>query len=410
MSVHSSFYRPRIYPHNGGAIGSAEIDRAQELTGTTSLNREKINEIGRDGTVGFKVGIPEVSLTLRQLEYGSIEIFNMLTNQASSNNDISQTDFDTSLFSLAGYETNNDGVFLGTIWYPSMRTSGFSLNIGDPDALIERSFTFVGEDEIAWTDDNKYVIFHEDETASGASHTLEFGTSGLANYPDPISDPSSSGATFFIKMLRYRGTTTTELTEGTDFTYDDGTDIITFVGSVSASGDVFKFWYTAGSYITAGTPFTDNDSDSAGISADSCTILLQTSNTLTRLQSVAVDVSFDRQDVKEVGNSEIVSRGIRERTVTVTLGRLLETYTLEQLLGGHVSGYGKYDARTYQDSNSIIVKIYSDNTKDTFVMGYKFTSLAPTAQDAGVPTKDFITKGMTMEGEEFFFTDQEGNL
>jgi hypothetical protein len=408
MSVHSSEWKPRVYPYNGDTSGT-EIDRLQELSGSASLNKEKINEIGRDGVVGYKVGIPEVSLTLRQLEYGNIEFWNQLTNNTSANTDIEQTDFDTAKVDIAGYAQNQDGTFLGTVWYPELKCSGFSLNIGDPDSIIERSFNLVGENEILWSDNNKYVIFFKDSSASGASHTLTFGSGVLANYPDPIADPTTSGGTFFIRMLRVRSGTTTELVEGTDFTYDDGTDVISF-GSSSASGDVFKFWYTAGAYITSGSTFTDNDSDSAGISADSCTILLQTSNTVSRLQSVSVDVSFDRQDVKEIGTADVVSTGVRERTVSITLGRILETIAFNKLLGGHSTTFGKNDIRDYQDTNSLIIKVYSDNTKTTFKMGYKFTNLSVASQDASVPTVDFVTAQNSLEGSDFFFTNVEGNL
>lgn len=410
MTVHSSFYRPRIYPYNGGALGGAEIDRLQELSGTATLNREKINEIGRDGTVGYKVGIPDVSLTARQLEYGSIEFWNKITNQASSNTDISQTDFDTSLYDIAGYETDNSGDFLATIWYPKLRTSGFSLNIGDPDSLIERNFTFVGEDMIAWTDNNKYVIYLEDSSASGSSHTIVIGSGSWSTYPDPVADPEASGVNgYFLRVLRYRSGTTTELVEGTDFTYNSGTTTISF-GANSASGDIFKVWYTATTYISGVNPFVDNNSDASGISADSATITLQTSNTITRLQSVSVDVTFDRQDLKEIGNAEVVSRGIRERTVRITLGTLLESYTLDRLLAGHSSTYGKYDVRDYLSTNTITIKIYSNSSKSTFLIGYKFTNLSPVSTDTGVPTKDFISKGITLEGEELFITNDEGNL
>lgn len=407
MSVHSSYYEPRIYPINNDNT-AAEIDRLQELSGTTTLNREKINEIGRDGTVGWKVGIPETSLTARQLEYGSIEFWNRICNKSDSNTSIAQTDFDTSLFNIAGYKTDNGGSFLGTIWYPKLRTSGFSLNIGDPEASIERSFTFVGEDEIAWTDSNKYVIHIKDSLASGSGHTIVIGSGAYTNYPAPVADPSQSGSAYFIQAYRLRAGVNTELTEGTDFTYNTSTTTITIAGS--ASGDVYKFFYTAASYITSGDPFVENNSDSVSIEAESATILLQSSNTLSRIQSVAVDVSFDRQDLKEIGNSEVVSRGIRERTVRITLGRLLETYTLEQLFGGHASGYGKYDVRDYLSNLSLIIKVYSNKNKTTFKMGYKFTNLAVTSQDTGVPTKDFVSKGSVLEGEELLITDQEGSL
>ena len=402
--IHSSYYKPRVYPYNG-SIAHAEIDRLQDLSGSTTLNRTKINEIGRDGTVGWNKGIPTVSLTLKQLEYGNLEFFNKITNDADTA--LTLNDFKTSAFDITGYKTDDDGTFLGTILYPKQRVSGFSLNIGDPDALIERGFTTVGEDNIIFSDNNKYFIELE-SSASGTGHQIVIGSGGFSTYPDPVALPDESGAKYFYRALRVRASVTTELTEGTDFTFDSGTGLITI--PASAASDLFKFYYTATTYISGADPFTNNDSDLAGIKADCASIYLQTSNYVYRLQSIAVDVSFDRQDIKEIGNSNVVSRGVREKTVKITLGRILENYTIEQILRGATSGYGQYDVREFQDDIKLTIKIYSSNAKTTFKMGYSFTDLSPTNKDEGVPTKDYVTQGNTLEGESATITSIEGSL
>ena len=404
--IHSSFYKPRIYPV-GGTGASAEIDRLQDLSGSTNLSRTKINEIGRDGTVGWKKGIPQVSLTAKQLEYGSIEFWNKLTNTTAAT--ITLNDFKTSTFDLAGYKTDDNGTFLGTVWYPKQRVSGFGINVGDPDALIERSFSFVGEDEIVFTDSNKYLIYLE-STASGTGHQFVIGSGGFASYPDPVDDPDSSGSSQILRVVRVRSGTATELVSGTDYIWDGSTNLMTFPSGTLAS-DLFKVTYSASTYISGGDPFTNNDTDVAGISADSCSIYLETSNYMYRVQSLAIDVSFDRQDVKEVGNSEVVSRGIREKTVKITLGRILETYETERLLrGASSSTYGKYDVRNFQDNLKLTVKIYSDKDKGTFLIGYSFTNLAPASTDTGIPTKDYVTRSIVLEGESATITSVEGSL
>lgn len=403
--IHSSYYKPRVYPYNGN-IAPAEIDRLQDLSGSTTLNRTKINEIGRDGVVGWNKGLPSVSLTLKQLEYGNLEFFNKVTNDDGTALDLN--DFKTSAFDIAGYKTDDNGTFLGTILYPKQRISGFSLNIGDPDALIERGFTTVGEDNIVFTDNNKYLIELESTDASGAGHQIVIGSGGLSTYPDPVALPDESGAKYFIRALRVRSGVTTELTEGTDFTFTALTGLITI--PLSEASDLYKFYYTATTYISGADPFVNNDTDLAGIKADCVSIYLQTSNYVYRLQSVAIDVSFDRQDIKEIGNSEVVSRGVRDKTVKITLGRILEDNTIEQILRGVSAGYGQYDVREFQDNIKLTVKIYSSSKKTTFKMGYSFTNLSPTNKDEGVPTKDYVTQGNTLEGESATITSVEGSL
>src|SRR4030042_3468427 len=172
--VHTAYYRPRIFPYKGSVV-SSEIDRAQSIDATGSLNREKIEEIGRDGVVGYIKKTPALTYRLTQLEYGSLEIWQKLVNTATlgtgGQSAITINDFKTSQADIAAYLTDDDSAFLGTMWYPNLRTSGFSLNIGDPEAIAERTFDLVGESAVLWQGTNKYVIQLIDTSCTGASHT-----------------------------------------------------------------------------------------------------------------------------------------------------------------------------------------------------------------------------------------------
>ena len=146
--IHTSHYEPRYFPYKGVvAVVSTEIDRLQELSATSTLNRTKIEEIGREGLVDWKKTTPTVGVTLRQLEYGGFEFYQQLANVASTDVKIEAKEFKTSLGDIAGYETDDDASFLSTVWYPKQKLAGFSLNIGDPDAISERTFTLtrIGE-------------------------------------------------------------------------------------------------------------------------------------------------------------------------------------------------------------------------------------------------------------------------
>jgi len=410
--IHTSNYAPRIVPVNGDSVGN-EIDRLQDMTATVTLNRTKVKEIGRDGIVGWRSNIPTVNLSLRQLEYGSIAFWNELANKAVNNTVVDLNDFKTSMVDILGYKTDDSDTFLGTIQYPKMRTASFGLNIGDPAALAERSFSLVGEDELFWQNANKYVIVLKDSSCVTTSHTIVIGSGAWTAYPTPVIDPDIS-AKYIQKIIRTRSGVDTELVEGTDYTYTTGTKTIDFndvSGSASVSGDIYKVFYTAGSYITAATPFTNNDSDLLGIPAEACSIYLETSNYVYRLQSVGIEVSFDRQDVKEIGNSEVVSRGIRNKTVTVTLGRILEQFTIEEILRGKSGlSYGKINPRKFEDDIKLTVKMYSDETKATFKLGYSIDGLGPVNLDAGVPLDDYATRGVRLESDQLTVSSVEGSL
>jgi hypothetical protein len=409
--IHTSYYRPVVIPVNGDTTKN-EIDRLQDLSATVTLNRNKVKEIGRDGIVGWRSNIPTVNVTLKQLEYGNIAFWNELANLASTNTVLSLNDFKTSMVDIAGYKTDDTGTFLGTVQYPKLRLSSFGLSIGDPQALAERSFTLVGEDEYFWQNSNKYLIFLKDSTCTTTSHSIVIGSGAWANYPVPIIDPDIS-ATYIQKVVRVRAGVSTELVAGTDYSYTSGTQTIdvSLSGTPSVSGDIYKVWYTAGSYITASDPFAVNDSDALGVAADCCSIYLETSNYVYRLQSVGIDVSFDRNDLKEIGNSEIVTRGIRNKTVSVTLGRTLEAFTIEEILRGKTGlSWGKLNPRQFGSHLKLTVKMYTDSTKSTFLLGYSTDGLGPTSLDAGVPLDDYATRGVKLESDALTITNVQGSL
>lgn len=405
--IHTSFYRPIVIPVNGINTKS-DIDRLQDLSASVALNRSKIKEIGRDGIVDWRIQIPTINVTLKQLEYGNIAFWNSLTNATANNQVVVLNDFKLSQVDLAGYKTDDSGTFLGTIWYPNLRVAGFEFDIGDPMAISERSFSLVGEDEIFWQNNNKYLIYFTDSGATTGPYSITIGAGSYANYPLPVLDPDTS-ATYLLKIIRVRSGTSTLLVQGTDYTYNSGTHVLNF--SAAVSGDTYKVWYTATTYITSQTPFVNNDTDMAGLPAEQTSIYLATSQYVYRLQSVKVSVKFDRTDLKEIGNTEVVSRGVKNKTVNITLGRTLETFTVEEILRGKLgASWGKLNPRQFQDNIKLIVKTYDSAKKTTFKLGYSATNLAPISLDGSVPLNDYATRGVQLEGEDLTITNIEASL
>ncbi|KKL77647.1 hypothetical protein LCGC14_2032810 [marine sediment metagenome] len=407
--IRTTNYKPRSYPRNGTS-SPVQIDRLQDMSASVTLNRTKLEELGRNGLVDWRVGNPTVSLTLRQLEYGTLEFFQNLANVAAGDLKIDFKDFDIPSVDIAAYETDENDSFKSTIWYPGLRLSGFSINIGDPDSLVERNFTLIGEDEITLQGSNAYLNVGQ-QTASGGS--AESFT--IAN-PTPVADPDNSGQ-FMFKVLRTNdsdGTTDKLKFEAGAGDPALGTDYYTYSGGTlkvhTSISDEVKYYYSAGAYISGEQTFTNNDTDAAGLEAKMCSVYLQTTSYLYRLQSVAVDVTLNRFDVLEIGDVNVVQRGVRDVTSRVTLGRILDQWTIEEVLRGEVAGYGKLDIRKFQDEKNLIIKIYNNDDKDSFRIGYKFTDLAPVGIDDAAPLNDYVSRGVTLEGESGFITSDENEL
>ena len=391
--IHSSNYKPRCYPYGSG--GPAEIDRVQNLTTALTLNREKIKEVGTEGTIDWKKRIPSLRMTITQYEYGMIEFWRKLANQATSNS-IVLNDFKTSMIDVCGYKTDDNGTFLGTVWYPKLRLAGFSINIGDPQAYVERSIELVGEDETLFLNNNKYFIMREFTANAGSNQTFTVSDGGTT-YPNPVLDPDNSGV-FLARVDRIRTGTPSTLTLTTDYSFNSSTQVLTVV--TTNAGDLIRAYWTAGSYITGENPFTTNTTDASALSADFCSIYLESANYLYKLQSVGINVSFDRTDYYEIGADTIIQRGIRNKTCSITLGRIIDAYTVEEVARGVAgSSYGKIDSRKYADNLQLFVRLYSSAAKSTFLLKYHFTDLSPVSADTGTPVDDYISRGIVLEGE-----------
>jgi len=402
--IHASNCKPRLFPVKGD-VAPSEIDRAQAIDPTVTHNREKVEEIGRDGSVGYLKKSPTIGYRLTQLEYGNIEFFQKLINSATlgaiGEDEIELKHFKTPYFDICAYLEDDDETFKGTVLYPGLRTTGFSINMGEPQGRIERSFDFVGETAKILKNDNQYYIYNRHECGSGDDNVVDLSVKA------PTENPDLAG-TYMFRVVRVRGTVSTELARTTDYSYSDGAKELTIV-SVQ-TGDVIKSYYS--STTEPDVQFALNDVDPAGLLGDCVDIYLyipasgkpSSSDYVYRLQSANIEVRFEREDRYELGNKNIVARGTRDKTVTVTLGRLLEEHTIEEVLRGVSSSYGIIDVSKFSDQITMIVKIYDDNTKTNFKYGIKIPGLSPTELREGVAVNDYMTKDNTLEGESLIIT------
>jgi len=411
--IHSKTYNPNIFAW-ASALNGLPLPRTQNISKTTGLNREKKKEIGRstdEGLVGYKKQSPSVSFSISQLEYGAIDIFKYLANKNVTG--LTLSDFSSSAFDYVAYLTDDAGTFLGSKWYHNLRLAGFSIGAGDPEADIERTFDFVGEKDKTLQGNNKYFIWKSKTVASGDLTSADSVVIAV-NTPDAVENPDEAGK-YMLTVLRDRSGVVSELVDGTDFTYSSVTKNLT-VTSCQVD-DIIKYAYSA---TTQGSQvmWTDNDSDPAVISPESAEIYLYipsvghptSADRVYRLQEGSVTVSFDRRDIKEWGNKNVVGRGIRSKTVTISLGRFSISNAIEEILRGAGAGYGLLDVEKFASNIKWVMKIYSDNTKQTFKLGLKATGISPTELAHVMAVDEYKEVTNTLECEALTITTVEADL
>lgn len=372
--IPGKFIRPRAFPWNS-ARQPAQIDRVQDISGDWAADITKQYELGRIGILGFRKGTPDVSYSMRAFEAGSMAFWYDLANKATpeSGDDIyiDLDDLAEPKTDIAAFLTDENDTFRGSIVFPKLRVNGFSLNIADPDAIVERNFDLVGEDYFLI--DEKYFAYNEDTVDSGEA----IKTIALS----PAAVEYASGK-YVYRVLRVRAGVVTELVEDAVAAYADNTwrysagDVIV---QTCETGDLIKIYYVSSTAYT--TVWTDNNADLDFLLAEYCEIRLKvgTDNRIYRLQTVGIDVAFDRTDYKEVGNSEVVQTGVNDKTVTISLNRYAEGLTLEDILASD-NTFPLINPRNFAENIQMQILIYAnkEHTGDIKI-GYYMDNIAPSA-------------------------------
>ena len=397
--IHSKLCKPRVFPWNSARVPE-QINRAQNIGGDLTLNRTDEYEIGRIGKLGTKQETPNLPYSMAQFENGNMEFYRALANlvnpaSAGLDNTVDLDDVKTKKVDISAYLTDDDNVFTGTIWFPGLRISGFSINIGDPDAIVERSFNLVGEDFIILAE--KYFAY--DSAVAGGDGELTIDLD-----PEPIAYAASK---YIFRVLRVRAGVVTELEEDVSSAYADnsyrylGGDVIV---QDCLEYDLVKVYYPADTaYETLWSP---DDVSEDFLLASYCEVYIKvgTSNRVYLLQSIGVDIALERADYKQIGDYKVVLTGSKKETVTVSLDRFNGSCTLETILAGDTD-YPYINPRDFVDNVQIMIKMFKEKEHTNFLIGYVMKELSPTTLGVTQAVEDYGKKTNKLSGDNLLITD-----
>jgi hypothetical protein len=159
------------------------------------------------------------------------------------------------------------------------------------------------------------------------------------------------------------------------------------------------------------TTWTDNDVDPACLLAQYAEIRIKvgTDTRIYRLQTVGIDVAFDRADYKEIGNSEVVQYGINDKTVTVSLNRFSENFALEDILASDTT-YPYIDPRDFAENIQLQVLIYGEKEHTNFQIGYLITGLSPTTIGTSQDIQAYNQRTVALESDNLRISDNISEL
>jgi len=403
---HASAVKPISIPVKHD-VNTDNWDRVQTFNAATSQPMEKVYEIGRLAKMAFDKDILEASLSITQLEYGTMASYLQLSgDSAEPGAGLVLSDFDDTRtdFYLPGKDVYG-GTVEQTLWMQQMSLDSLGLEI-NAEEKIERSFELSGDFCKIAREGNKYLIFKTDDAASGTSGNYDI----VVSDPAPVADPNNAGV-YILDLWRIRSGVATQLDLTTDYTYDNPTKTITIIAA--SAQDHFRIWYTAASYGTSGDPTSLNDVDDYYLGAENVTVTIDdgthTAVELDKLTTLSISATLNRINQSKIGSVDKF-RDVEDYDVSISLGGYIKDYTIGEVLmlqAGQSWGIIDFSETGEVD---VIIKIYQEAAKSTFLIGYKATSVEFSDTSTNFEANSFGDGPYTLTGDSLLITTTIGNL
>lgn len=403
--IHAKMVKPRWFPWNSKRVPE-QINRLQDIAGDLTLNRDKIYEIGRVDLLGYRQKTPSLSGKFTQFENGAMATWYSLANIVNPSvppNSVHLDDLVTTMTDFSAYETDDNNIFTGSIWFPKLRLAGFTLNIGDPDAILERNFNMVSEGSYILPD--RYFAYQSVLVSGPGVETLLLA---------PAATEYALGK-YIFRVLRVRAGVVSELLNDQNIgleaadTYRYNPLAGTVLVQTCLLGDFIKVYYESATAYD--TTWTDNNTEEKILLAEYCEVYMKvgTSTRLHKLQSLGIDVSFERTDYKEIGSNEIVQTGVKNKTVKISLSRFTEGFSLEEILAGDTT-YKFIDPSNFSEDIQIMVKIFGEKEHTNFKIGYLMNKISPTAIGNSQAINDYNKSTTALECDNLIISDLESEI
>lgn len=379
------------------------VTRLQTGSWDQQASDEDIREMGNEGIVETIIdpNIP-VSVTLNTTDWGSVDLLAQITENYDDSNrngaTIDQDDFKTQKTDILVRVRNNKTQKLHrSVWIPNatLDSIAWSYNV---DGNATENYTFTAD-----TDRTMFGTYRD----AG----IDIGTYATASTFTTNVDPGTSNANFTGLYVSING----ELfawNNGSDlFTWDTatGSGLVTVTAAGSSAGvpdltssDRIRLLYYR---TTPGTTFTNLDTNGIGAVRGSYIDIKIYNDTAPTtytadLQSVDINASFTRNDIKELGAYQVVDRYLADKKfdvqATITENDLK---TWANMLGVDSTTWDTYEGdspsagaiKSLQDAigetQNIVINIYDNYDKTNLLKTITLTDLAlltsPFSTDVG---------------------------
>jgi len=132
---------------------------------------------------------------------------------------------------------------------------------------------------------------------------------------------------------------------------------------------------------------------------------------LDKLTALNIAATLNRIDEAVIGKKAKELKEVEDYTVNVTLDGRVKDSTLEEILMSQAgNSHGVIDVDHFATDLVMRMKVYSDDTKVTFLHGYKITGLFYSDATRDANANEFWSKGATMQSDNLLISDVEADV
>ena len=405
---HSSAFKPLTVCERAD-VAEDNMDRVQNFSVSVNQPQEKLYELGRLDKMATDKEKLEVSVSITQFEYGTLDSYLQLAGLSTMpSGGLELEDFNSSRTDfISPGKTEYAGTLEQTLWCERLSVDSIGISI-NADERLERTFELSGNFCKIAREGNKYVIFTSSDAPSGTSGSLDI----VLSDPAPVVNPNTAGE-YILKVYRIRAGVATALTVTTDYTWTNGTTTLNIIAALA--DDNYRIWFTAASYGSAGDPQALNDVDDYYLSADNVTVTIDdgtnTAVELDKLTGLSIDATLNRSGEGAIGTSENLFNDVESYDVSVSLDGFVKNYSIQEALMTQAGQ--SWGIINYSDMSavSILIKVYETSAKTSFIIGYKMTGLEITDDSpADFSANEFGSATVSLESDNLLISTTEGDI
>ncbi len=345
-------------------LNNVLLTRAQSFDINANVPTEVIDEIGNSSHAGVSSAPAEVALSVSVFDTG-IDLARALTGKTAATS-FSLDYFANAQVDYVGLVRDNSGNFYRSVYVRNACINSIQYGYDTAGNAVE-AYSLLGDNLTVF---DGYVLT-KSYTIVAADVTNGYFTVPVTGAEAPVQTKANSyfNGAYLLKVTKTTSGVTTNLTEGTDYTYTAATKRITISGL--AAGQVFTITFYSAQTGTPVAPVFNAAVPAVRGEFTPVSIGLSTKTLIPRLQTAKIGINLAQKRVPQLGSRQVLYAPGAVPSVGGSFSVLMNDLSLRKLLtygnaGSGETQFGIEQLPAYGAQNNLgleaVIKSPVDNT------------------------------------------------